>query len=141
MKSKFKLFGGFGALIVIIILLAVFIQIIITKPHKYDTDFVAVIFWIIIGAGFTLHQILTRVNIIEIKNDILIFTNILTRKKTEINLKEIDGYTQKFEMSRGFDSELITLKKGDEDLLKISAFYYSNFKEIKKILRSSIKRN
>jgi len=140
MKSKFKIFGGFGLLIVIILLLAFFIQIIITKPNNYDTDLVANIFWIIIGAGFTLHQILTRVNIIEFKNNILIFTNILKRKKTEINLKKIDGYTSKFEMTRGFcNCELITLKKGDEDLLKISEFYYANFKEIKKYLQTRLK--
>ena len=93
----------------------------------------------IVVAVFTLHQILTRVNIIEIKNDILISTNILTRKKTEINLKEIDGYSSKYEMTPGFDYELITLKKENEDLLKISAFYFSNFNDIKKYLEAQLK--
>ncbi len=139
MKSKFKIFSGFGLLIVIIILLTLFIQIIITKPHKYDSDFVASFFWMIIAACFTLHQILTRVNSLTINNDTLIYTNILTRKTKEIHLKEIDGYTRKFEMTPGFDYELITLRKENENLLKISSFYYSNFKEIKKYLEAQLK--
>ena len=142
MKSKFKIFGGYGLIIGLFLFLVIVMPIILLQPYiKKENGNLPLgfyIFWLVIIFIFVVYQLCTRVNKIEINGAKLVFTNIITRKKKKIQLNELDGFERKFESSTGGSHELITLKKSNISILKISSFYYLNFNEIKQLIEQKV---
>ena len=143
MKSKFKIFGGFGLIIGLFVFMIILLVVVISNPYENaqseDLPLKFYLFWFFIAFAFLLYQILTRVNIISIKKYMLLYSNLFWQKKKVINLNKIDGYEYKVESATGGTYELITLKNNNKNLLKISSFYYSNFDEIKCLIQSKLK--
>ncbi|MFD1553643.1 hypothetical protein DNU06_17130 [Putridiphycobacter roseus] len=142
MKSKFKLFWV-GLSLAIIVFPAVLAVGIFIKPYNRhlngDLPKEFYLVWMIIAFVFMLYLALTRINILHVDPKVIKTTNLISRKKQEIYFSSLDGYKSKMEWSHSGSHELITLKKDNKSVLKISSFYYSNFNEIKKILEDELK--
>ena len=142
-KSKYKIVGGFGIVVAVIVIFFAVIAIVLTQPYDQAENgglpLGFFLFWIGVAIIFVLHQMLTRINKISIQGNRVLYTNVLWRRQNEISLDEIDGFKYKIEISRINSHELIILKKGEKKLLRISSFYYSNFNEMKVYFRSRLR--
>jgi len=143
-KSTYKIFGGFGLLLVLTLMCSsLYIKVIETQfENNYDLEtwlnstndifLVSILsFWEIV----VLSLFMTQNKFIIIENEEIIFINPLLpfiRKIRQSN--EYDYFITIMEQSRGGEHEAIWLIKDNKIKDRISSFYYSNYSELKENL-------
>jgi hypothetical protein len=140
-KSTYKIFGGFGLLLVLTLVFSSLYFKIIEVQVENNIDFETWLnstndiflfsilsFWELV----VLSLFMTQNKFIIIENEEIIFINPLLpfiRKTRQSN--EYDYFFTIVEQSRGGEYEAIWLIKNNKIKDRISSFYYSNYSELK----------
>jgi len=140
-KSTYKIFGGFGLLLVLTILASTLYYKVIEAQFENNFDFET---WLNNSNDIVLFSILslwelvflslfiTQNKFIIIENEEITFINPLLpfiRKTRQSN--EYDYFITIFEQSRSGEYEAIWMIKNNKIKDRISSFYYSNYSELK----------
>lgn len=140
LKSRFKLFGGFGLLLSLLGIM-LFGAYRLTMNSKVSWNQVNLIgdsqaaFAYVVTFGLVillLFLFATQCRIIEISPNEISFTNPLVPiLKKKVQWSEVDHIILVDEQSRFDSNEAVWLMKSGRVLARFSAFYYSNYRELK----------
>ena len=140
-KSTYKIFGGFGLLLIFVLLVSTLYVVVIKSQLVNNFDFAS---WVENEKDLKAFIILTVVEVmilslfvnenkyITIDDNEITYTNPLLPfiRKTR-QFSEYDFYITTMEQSRGGAYEAIWLIKNNKVKARISSFYYLNYSELK----------
>jgi hypothetical protein len=140
-KSTYKIFGGFGLLLILSLLISLLYFKVVETQIENNIDFTSWLdnkndFWTFIILSLFemifLSLFMTQTKYIIIDNDEINFINpLLPFFRRTRQFSEYDFYITTVEQARGGEYEAIWLIKNNKIKDRISCFYYSNYNELK----------